>query len=335
MTHRICFCGVQLTAVFLLFVFLTGTVAEARNVPGSSGGIQKRLDRSIGLKLLNRTSSAIKNSQCQYSLYHDERASRTRDPENCIALGVDMGILHFDESPDGFTYDFTSFNGAAVVSFQAGSQIRVSFGVIGETGNGDTAFNQGTIENRGLGIVGAVSIDIGRQAHVRIVGGHEWLDYEITRSNGRFTGSYEAERNILSASVVTQARWFGFLVDSEIGLTGLWQRTDGYRERDQGVPGAYVAAMDQTFFGLTSDTKVWLSNSSKARPYAQVTSWYKFTGSSEGTVVGPQDQNYSTRVGLGVDFKSGQIRGGVSAGATFAEDDYSGVDGSFKLVVPF
>lgn len=330
------------TLLAALLVLMTAGGADARNVPGSVSAVQPRIDRAIAFSLLDVAQLGARDAAtfeaCQRFLSRNEEADG--GPRNPCHWGVSFGggARYIEGSPNGYDFDFTSAFGSATVAVGVSSSTTLIASVIAETGDGDLDYNDGSLDNVGVGgLVGAI-VRLHRALDFSLIGGAEWLNYETDRTNGLYEGEYDAVRYLLDAQLKAWHDGEGFFIEYGGGLRFVHQDNESYHEKSGGTAFAKVPSSDFTVLTGIGDIKLG-TDLDGIRPYVQVTGYVNLIDETDLAAdldgVSPGDETLSGRLGLGVDMDC--ICGSLSLtiGIFVDEDGFQGADGGVKFVKVF
>lgn len=325
----------------ILIVTIAGPDAEARNVPGSASAVQPRIDRAVAFSLLDIAQLTARDAAtfeaCQRFLAERQDDDNLRHPcEWGISFGG--GLRYIEGSPHGYDFDFTSAFGSITAAAAISPSATLIASLIAETGDGDLEYNDGTLENYGVGGLIGLIIRLDQGLDFSLIGGAEWLNYKTDRSDGLYHGEYDAIRYLLDAQLRARHDEASFFVEYGGGLRLVHQDNDSYREHSGGAVYAVVPSNDFTVLTGIGDLKLG-TDMNGILPYVQATGYVNLIDEADlpATLDGlsPGDTTLSGRFGLGLDtdFVGGTLS--LTIGIFVDEDGFEGADGGFKFVKVF
>ena len=329
----------SLFAIFsaILASLLLLTPAQARNVPGSSSAVQPLIDGAVSSSILDTAMTTARDAaifeSCQ-NFVRDPNAAEMRYPcEWGISFGG--GVRYIEGSPNGYGFDFTSAFGSLVIAKSIDPSVTLLTALIAEKGNGDLNYNQGTLDNKGVGALVGGIFRLNETLNLSVLGGVEWLNYETTRSLGLYGGEYDAIRYMLDAQLRGIHDGGSFFLDYGGGFRVVHQRNDGYVEYSGGLPFANVDPFDTTIFTALTDLKLGKKMGGYT-PYIQASGYLSFFD-NKGQVMGIDYENRSLfgRLGVGVDIDIPSGKLSLTTGVFGGEGGFQGADAAFNLVKTF
>lgn len=328
--------------VFLALFAAAVTSAQARNVPGSASAVQSRIDQAVASSLVDTTVIAARDAAmfdlCQSYLKEatpEERMLRT-PCEWGVSGGA--GVRHIQGNPNGFKFSFTSAFGSIAVAHALTPTTTLIAAVIAERGTGDLFYNQGTLENTGVGALAGITVKLNDRLNFSVLGGAEWLHYETTRTGGLYAGEYDALRYIIDSQLRGTHYAGNYFLEYGAGLRFIHQRNDAYVEYVGGVPFANVPSSSFTVLTGIGDLKLG-TKMPGFTPYIQATGYVNFLENTDFAAafgaVTPQGQQFYGRLGLGadVDVLSGKLS--LTAGVFADRHGFQGADAGFKFSKAF
>lgn len=328
----------QLLIALLFALPFLCTDAMAKNVPGSAGVVSELTDPIAGAALADlavdaglgsvptRRRTADGQEITEWGLTVPGEGDPNGNPmPSEWSISFRTRVLSLDGNPNGFKYDYTNIMGAFSLSRSLSESTSLVAGVIFEFSDADTHYNSGEVDGKGggltLGIVHALTPD----TSFSLFGGGELLTYDISRSNGLFTGDYDATRFFIHA-----------LLNSQFGDDALWgrfrggvrvirQSNESYDEMSGGVPVNHVEGLDWLSVQTTSDLKIGTTFDA-VRPYLQISGSYDFIDDNNLSAYGIDEQQFQGRIGAGFDASVMTGMLGLSGGARFSENGYNGFD---------
>lgn len=329
----------SLLAVFsaILVSLLLLSPAQARNVPGSSSAVQPLIDGAVSSSILDTAMSTARDAAIFESCQNFVRAPNAAEMRHPCEWGISFGggVRYIEGSPKGYDFDFTSAFGSLVIAKSLGPSATLLTALIAETGNGDLHYNNGTLDNKGVGALVGGIFRLNDTLDLSVLGGVEWLNYETTRSFGQYQGEYDAIRYMIDAQLHGLYDGGSFFLDYGGGVRVVHQRNDGYVEYSSGLPFANVDSFETTIFTALADLKLGKKMGGYT-PYVQATGYLSLFD-NKGEVIGVDYENQSLfgRLGVGVDIDIPSGKLSLTTGVFAGEDGFQGADAAFKLVKTF
>ncbi len=316
----------------LLITLLVGTVfvtlpLSARNVPGSSSKVQGYSDIHMSSSIADLAIAPI-GSLCENDVFRNADPASGNRRDDCT-WGFSMRGEHVEltGNPSGYKFDTVANIAASMISYQLNADTSIVGGVLFEIGDTKTAFNNGKTDFLGYG--GSVGIvhSVSREMRLILMGTGELLNYDVARSNGQFTGSYDAKRFIIDAALSGETGEDALWLQYRGGLRYIRQNNDSYVENDGGIPGVLVSGFNSSSLLAVSDFKLGTTIDS-LRPFIEVSAMANLNDNSNTAIPGLTAENdvFNGRVGIGVDT---EVAGGAmlfKSGIRFGEHGYHGFD---------
>lgn len=328
-----------LCALLAAALLLAGP-AEARNVPGSASAVQSRIDRAVANSLIDTTLGTARRA-AQFDSCRDMGS----DPKDEVqqmpcdwSISFGGGYRYVEGSPNGFDFDFDAAFGSLVIAHAVSPKTTLLAGIITEHGEGDLDFNDGTLENTGVGGVAGLIYRINDSLDVTLLGGAEWLNYEVSRSSGDFDGDYDATRYFADAQLHGISGFGAYFLEYGGGLRFLHQENDGYQEHADGGGSASVPSTDYSLLTAVGDLKFG-TTFENITPYLQASAYANLNedsgfAASFGSLE-PGDEDVYGRFGLGADvnLSAGQLS--FTTGVFADDDGFQGVDAALRFSKTF
>ncbi|MEM7188707.1 MAG: autotransporter outer membrane beta-barrel domain-containing protein [Pseudomonadota bacterium] len=356
-------CRILGVAIFLGLFAILGSAgsADARNVPGSAAaGIPPLVTASNDLiitDVLSEIRDLSGNGQAQagkgvrFVALDPEILS---DAPNAHRIGqsavpnfrgfsasiLDEGGLglytvgHYRDIDAGTELQADLFTFGGFLSYQASRELFLTIGAVGEVSQGTTPFNQGTLDSAGYGVAAGLNYDFGNNISVSALAGYLMLDYETTRGNGAFSGSFDASRYFLDLSGEYSFSWDDHDTITTAGLRYFYQDNDSYVESG----GAAVSGFAVSALAATASTKTYFGADPEFRPFAEASGRVNLTDDFEGpnNVVVLDDNSVAIRFGGGFNYSTtGGTSFEVGAGVNLTDDGYNGVDATIRALIAF
>ncbi len=316
-----------LLALTLLLPLAVGS-AEARNVPGSAGAVQGRVDREVAGSMVDATlSSAL--AATQYTGCEQQRENPSSVRLNACEWGLSAKalFLFLSGDPDGYEYDSTTNLGSIMLARWISDDTVLIGGIQFERSETDTSYNNGGTEHTGGGGTIGIIHHFSQGMALNLFGGFELLNYDVSRSGGLFTGEYDATRLFLDASLSGQSGTDSFWLLYRGGFRLLNQNNEDYDEESGGVVVNHIDDIDVFTLAFVGDVKLGTTFDS-IRPYLQFTTTADLVHNESLSSFGfnGDDLVLTGRIGAGFD---ALVLGGTmsfSGGAYFGDGGYAGAD---------
>jgi hypothetical protein len=313
--------GVLLGA--LLIVLMLAAPAAARNVPGSAAIAQTAIDNTVSSAILD---SVLSMPLCDVLDRH--KAGRLEEP--CTTgLSIGGGFLSLQDAPDGYQFDYKAAYSTMILTQRLNGSATIFGGLIGEAGSGVLIYNDGTLTHYGAGPVVGASFDLGEANRLTLLGAGELLHYSTTRSDGLYTGEYNAARFLADVrlSGTVEGDWFFLEYGGDLRL--IHQTNSGYTEFSGGSSFAQVDATNFTSLTAIANLKLGIPMGTLT-PYVEGSGYYGIYRGGNVDMAGIDDL-LTGRLGLGV---NAEVLGGtltLRGGAYFDAEGYKGMDAGFNL----
>jgi hypothetical protein len=325
-----------------LTLLLVTNPAHARNVPGSVSAVQSRIDQAVAASLIDTTVTAARRAalfeSCESFLKDEDPATKALRNPCEWGVSVGGGARYIEGSPDGFEFDFTSGFGNVAVAHKLTPTTTIVVALIAEGGSGDLDYNDGTLENIGVGGLAGAIFKLNDVLDFSVLGGGEWLNYETTRSSGTYSGEYDAVRYIVDTNLRGTYDAAAFFVEYGAGLRFIKQDNDNYTEYSHG--DSFASVPDSGFTVLTGIGDLKLGTRMPGFvPYVEGTGYVNiiddtdFAASFGGLT--PEDQTAYGRLGVGADIDVLTGKLSLRTGAFADGDGFQGADGGFQFAKAF
>lgn len=324
-------------AAILLGAALSGGVvpALADNIPGSSGTVVPELTDTA-------TEMVVRSIK--------DNMRPLRDPGGDVGvtvsssgmvtglgggIGGDMPLaLRFDyRDLDTDRLDGSLVAGSVLLGRVISDRTLVFGGLLTERLDTDTLYNDGHIDNRGLGLALGADYRVNDAFFLTGIIGYMGLDYDVSRSAGAITGSFDATRTFvdLSGDYMTKTGDADILLG--FGLLYVTQKNDGYTESGGAVVDAFTS---EQLSGKLSARTFW-GQAGAMRPYVDADALFRISGNSGlSPTLDPGDEaDWSARLGLGLQQVGAESGFDVGIGANFGDDSFEGLDAKLKYTLRF
>lgn len=251
------------------------------------------------------------------------------------SVGTDMPIalkLNF-RSIDTDEVDGSIVTGNVLFGQTLGSQTLVFGGLITEQVQADTPLNQGTIDATGLGLTAGADFMVNDRFYLSGILGLMRLDYDVSRTAGLDTGSFEARRGFidLSGDYITKAGRADLLLG--FGLLYVNQKNDGYMESGGATVDAFSS---ERLSGKLSSRAVWGTDGA-VRPYVDAETSFRLSGSSglDAALAPDHSDDWSGRLAFGIQRATASSGFDLGIGANFGTGSFEGLDANLRYALRF
>lgn len=327
---------------------LTGTQAQARNVPGSASA----MGISIGEVVTGEHQNFINDFLASIARSAGVSSDRIKivsvapgflaDDGDPAAMGVEGVFTNGDLSfaanigyrnIDTDTLDYDLMTGAALVGGAVGSDTLLFGGLLLEHGKGDTLANDGTMDHDGIGLTLGLSRSVGEATSLSATFGHIWASYDFTRSGGAISGSFDATRSFLDLSAAHRIVSGKATTDLNGGLRYVTQTNDAYTE----LGGAAVDKTTGESFAVVFGARTTFDLENGMNTFVEMDLSQNISASDNLPVGLREAYSSDTRGRLGVGFATGKngFNFETGVGSNFDEDGYSGIDAHLSLNLQF
>jgi outer membrane autotransporter protein len=316
-------------------VFVGALPAFADNIPGSAGTVVPELTDTA-------TEMVVRSIK--------DNMRPLRDPGGDVGVtvsssgmvtGLGGGIggdnplsLRFDyRDLDTDRLDGSLMAGSVLLGRAISDRTLVFGGLVTERLDTDTLFNDGHIDNRGLGLAIGADYRVNDAFFLTGIIGYMGLDYDVSRSGGAITGSFDADRTFvdLSGDYISKAGNADILLG--FGLLYVNQKNDGYTESGGAAVDAFTS---EQLSGKLSARTFW-GQTGTMRPYVDADALFRISGNSGlSPTLDPGDEaDWTARVGLGVQQIGAESGFDAGIGANFGDDSFEGLDAKLKYTLRF
>jgi Autotransporter beta-domain len=324
-------------AAVLAALIIVSMPAAARNVPGSSAEVQDKVDLEVGSEITDLSVESASSGALYY--FCDNGVRRNTEVtekdlrnENCNwGLNFRGELIHLAGNTSGYDYDSTVGIASALVSYQMTDQTKLVMGLIFEKGTTDTHYNAGDVDFIGYGGTLGIVHDINDAFRLSLLGGAEWLNYDFSRSNGLYSGEYDALRLTFDAAVSGTLGDNDLWVAYRAGLRYIHQHNENYTEYFGSAPFAIVGGSDIESLLLVSNFRIGRTIEN-VMPFVEASSNFAIADTSSSVI---DETNWHGRVGVGLaaEMASGILE--MKSGVRLTEDGYAGYDLQIGYSLPF
>ena len=160
------------------------------------------------------------------------------------------------------------------------------------------------------------------------------LNYDVTRSAGAVTGSYNSQRWFLDLRGQREAHVSSARVLYDFGLRHIEQIDDAYTE--SGVGGGAVPSYTYSSTATFLNVRTLMAGTGTASPYVQSNLRYVFSNDPVppgGDTSFDYGGNYY--LGVGVEGASNDVSYDIGLGTHFSEDGYTGLAAQLSVNIQF
>jgi Autotransporter beta-domain len=250
-------------------------------------------------------------------------------------IGGDMPLaLRFDyRDLDTDRLDGSLMAGSVLLGRGVGERTLVFGGLLTERLDTDTLYNDGHIDNRGIGLALGADYRVNDAFFLTGIIGYMGLDYDISRSGGAITGNFDAKRSFvdLSGDYTTKAGNADILLG--FGLLYVNQRNDSYTESGGAVVDGFTS---EQLSGKLSARTFW-GQAGAMRPYVDADALFRISGDSGlAPALDPGDDgDWTARLGIGIQQIGTDAGFDAGIGANFGDDSFEGLDAKLKYTLRF
>jgi len=229
-----------------------------------------------------------------------------------FGVWIQGGYSSLDNGQTGASADGDIIN--TLVGFDYKLNDRLVIGVAGmyETIDIDTGTlsGRGNLSNDGFGIAPYLGFQLTDQWNASLSGAYSWLSYDAKRSNNSISGSFDATRWLLNASLDGSYASGNFRLLPQVGVLYLEEKQDGYRDSSGALNESNTIKLGRLYAG----GKVGYAFGT-FMPYVKLIGEYDFehpdaVAIGNGTFTNADD--FGGKIGLGVNFFSaGPLSGNV------------------------
>jgi hypothetical protein len=318
----------RLLLVALAIVFMAAGPAAARNVPGSASIAQTAVDNAMGSSILDSMLSFAPIPLCDYLDKPEDEGWK----EPCTTgLSIGGGMLSLQDAPNGYQFDYTAAYSTMILTQRLNTTATIFGGLIGEAGSGILIYNDGTLAHLGGGPVAGATFDLNDSTQLTLLGAAEWLHYSTTRSNGLYTGAYDAGRFLADIRLggVMEGDWFFLEYNGDLRL--IHQENRGYTEFSGGTASSVITATNFTTLSAIGNLKLGVPMGGSVTPYVEATGYLGLFQAGTTTAF---DDTLTGRLGVGLNAEvlSGTLS--VRSGAHFDTGGYTGFDAGLSFTKP-
>lgn len=319
-----------LIVAMLLGVVVAAGPAAARNVPGSANAAAQELSEIATDSLVGGITDGVRQLRSGggavvSTMGNDGFSFHTRGEAGTMAAAsARWRRLDTDDIQGNIGSASLTFGRAfdpGIVGFVA---------LLAERVDVETDFNAGTLDGTGVGLAAGVDLVTANDWAVSVMAGGMALDYDMTRSGGAVSGSFDAKRWFVNL----QGERTAFIGNSEIrvtlGMRYLHQTDDAYAETGG---GAMAESSTGYLVGFASGRTYLGRQADEMRPFAEADLRFARADSSGLPAALSSELSHGARygIGLGLEKRSGNTGFEARVGATFDEDGASGLDARLNL----
>jgi hypothetical protein len=333
MLHRL---AVRLNGVLLAAALFIGVLpAHANNLPGSAATVVPELTE-VATDMIVRS---IKDNM--RPLRSPGGGPDVSVSTSGMVTGVGGGVG--GDTPLAFRFDYRGLDtdrldgslmaGTVFLGNSISEETLVFGGLVAERLDTDTLYNDGHIDNNGIGLALGVDVRVNDTLFLTGIIGAMNLDYDVSRSGGAITGSFDAQRKFidLSGDYVTKAGDADLLLG--FGLLYVTQDNDRYTESGGEVVDDFTS---EQLSGRLSARSFW-GQSGEMRPYFDADALFRLSGNSGlSPALDPGDESdWTTRLGVGLQRMGVSSEFDAGIGVNFGDDNFEGFDAKLKYTLRF
>ncbi|QQA43597.1 autotransporter outer membrane beta-barrel domain-containing protein [Pelagovum pacificum] len=333
-----------LLSVFVLVaLILAPGSATALNVPGSPLQVTPKLTEEATVQL-------------SHGVHDNVRQARTSDGITVSTSGVtdadgetDLTAFASTMTLDGgwsivsdyrwqnitqnseFEGDINSFSLIAIK--YATPSLGFFGGLIGESYDGDTDYNDGSVSAEGLGLTLGVDYMAAENFYIVASVGRLGMDYETVHSNGLVRGDYSSDVTYAKITGDTSFADPRTLTSLQFGLTWVHQENDAYTESN----GRAVGSSSVTSTYLTASSRTEFATGLPVDPFFESQFAYQLSDDDDLPVAlfRVNDERVSGRAAFGVSKAVGAGSVEAAIGFNVTEQGYTGMDAVLRGVITF
>ena len=314
--------------VALAISFAVAGPAAARNVPGSASIAATAVDNAMGSTILDSLLGGVQVPLCDYI---DKPEDEGWEEPCTTGLSIGGGMLSLQDAPNGYAFDYTAAYSTMILTQRLNTTTTIFGGLIGEAGQGILVYNDGTLSQFGGGPVAGATFDLNDSSQLTLLGAAEWLHYSTTRSNGLYTGEYDAGRFLANIRLggVMEGDWFFLDYNGDLRL--IHQENGRYTEFSGGAASSVVSATSFTTLTAIGNLKLGVPMGGSVTPYMEATGYLGLFQAGTTTAL---DDTLTGRLGVGL---NAEVLGGnlsVRSGAHFDAGGYRGFDAGLNFTKP-
>ncbi|MEO8530286.1 MAG: autotransporter domain-containing protein, partial [Deltaproteobacteria bacterium] len=266
------------TALAVLLAFGATTAAQADNVPGSAKEATGYITAAGTDTLVNGIQGDVRKLRTddrQDTGYFLDPQVTTENGmmKSLLAQGMVsgegglsmIGALAYRNIHDAGALDYDLYVGSLLLGYHLNDQTLVFGGLTGETGDGTTPPDDGTISHSAFGAVIGIDYALNDQMFLTFMAGKMALDYDITRSGGAVSASFGADRTYVNFSGEYRLASAGSTTVFTTGLRYVEQSDDAYTENGGGAVAAATGRTVSALFG----TRTTFESASSFKPFIE------------------------------------------------------------------
>lgn len=323
-----------LPLVALLGLLVATETATARNVPGSAAAATQELIERAGTDLADLILDALDGTGSGgVGVTQDADGNTTFSSMGGSRMTADGfvagGALSYRDIDRSGEIEGDLITGALSLGQRLDGGALVFGSILFEGVDVETPYNSGTIDNSGVGVALGIRSSMANGFDLSAMVAAMWLDYDVSRSGGAITGSYDATRWFLDVRASNLASLGTAEIDYNFGLRHVRQSDDAYTE----TGGGPVASADYSSTSVFLNTRTYFGQG-PVTPYLQGDVRYVAGNGSNLPGIGSDDgDGFVGYAGLGLRGANHGTDYDAGFGAHFDDDGYTGA--SARLSVSF
>jgi hypothetical protein len=334
------------TALAVIFACGMSTAVFADNVPGSAKEATGYITEAASDTLINGLQSDVRKLRgddrpnvgftfLDPQLMSEDGVTRSFLAEGMATTegGLSMiGSLAYRNIDEPGSLDYDLYVGSLLIGYHVNDRTLVFGGLTGESGDGSTPPDDGTISHSAFGGVVGVDYAINDKAFMTFIAGKMALDYDITRSGGAITASFGADRTYVNFSGEYRIDAATTTSVLTAGLRYVEQSDEGYTESG----GAVVDPATGKTFSAIFGARTTFTAMGGFQPFVEADLRYDLSDDIVPYVVDNlSDGRMHARLGVGVSRDAGTSTFEAGLGGNFGEDGYNGLDANLRLTLRF
>ena len=272
---------------------------------GGGGGTGAPANQGSSLDRPNSNATTFLNSREQ------GRAAGNSDKRwGAWMMGAYTSI---ENTQSGVQLDGDVYNLVGGLDYMVTDRVVVGVSVSYENSNIDTTFNRGKVESNGFSVLPYIGVALNNTWSASLAGGLSWVNYDVMRNSNAATGSYDADRWLISANLNGNYGFGRVRVMPMAGLLYFEETGDAYTEST----GAAVAGSKSKLGRLTAGAKMGYAFNS-VMPFVKLVGEYDFDKNDPVQISAGRfthDEDFGAQIGGGFDFYGSSVLSGTVEGA--------------------
>jgi Autotransporter beta-domain len=247
--------------------------------------------------------------------------------------GVSMiGALSWRNIDEAGALNYDLYVASLLLAYHVSDRTLVFGGLTGETGDGVTPPDDGTISHSAFGAVIGVDYAVNDRFYLTAMAGKMALDYDITRGGGAISASFGADRTYLTVNGEYRIEAASSTTVITGGLRYVVQDDEGYTENGGGVVDPATGKTLSVVFGSRTALEV----ASDFKPFIETDLRYDISQDIAPYAVDQlPDGRMQARLGVGVSRDTANSTFEAGLGTNFGENGYNGLDAKLRMTLRF